>query len=101
MHPRDLTGAGALVTEESWTPATVFDVELRDRMAALLGGAPILPTGAGHDAGVLAAAGVPSAMLFVRNHVGVSHSPHEHADRDDCLAGVDAMAQVVQDLAGT
>ena len=101
MHLRDLTGAGALVTEESWTPATVFDVELRDRMAALLGGAPILPTGAGHDAGVLAAAGVPSVMLFVRNHTGVSHSPHEHADRDDCLAGVDAMAQVVQDLAGT
>jgi N-carbamoyl-L-amino-acid hydrolase len=99
--PRDLTGAGAFVSEESWTPATDFDVPLRDRLGALLGGAPVLPTGAGHDAGVLAAGGVPSAMLFVRNHTGVSHSPHEHADRDDCLAGVDAMAQVVQDLAGT
>jgi len=100
MHPRDLTGVRALVTEESWTPATVFDVKLRVRMAALLGRAPVLPTGAGHDAGVLAAAGVSSAMLFVRNHTGVSHSPHEHAERDDCLAGVDAMAQVIQDLAG-
>ncbi|HEX6577045.1 MAG TPA: allantoate amidohydrolase [Jiangellaceae bacterium] len=97
----DLTGAGTVVSEESWTPATDFDMPLRDRLGALLGGAPVLPTGAGHDAGILAAAGVPSAMLFVRNPSGVSHSPHEHADRDDCLAGVDAMARVVQDLAGT
>ncbi|HJU97074.1 MAG TPA: M20/M25/M40 family metallo-hydrolase, partial [Jiangellaceae bacterium] len=97
----DLTGGGTVVNEESWTPATGFDVPLRDRLGALLGGAPVLPTGAGHDAGILSAAGVPSAMLFVRNPAGVSHSPHEHADRDDCLAGVDAMAQVVQDLAGT
>ena len=46
----------------------------------LLGGAPVLPTGAGHDAGVLSAH-VPTAMLFVRNPTGVSHSPAEHADR--------------------
>jgi N-carbamoyl-L-amino-acid hydrolase len=100
-YPRDMTSAGIFVSEESWMPATDFDVPLRDRLGGLLGGAPVLPTGAGHDAGVLAAAGVPSAMLFVRNHTGVSHSPREHADRDDCLAGVEAMAQVVQDLAGT
>ena len=29
------------------------------------------------------------AMLFVRNPTGVSHSPDEYAERDDCLAGVD------------
>ena len=49
-------------------------------LGARPGGAPALPTGAGHDAGVLAA-GVPTAMLFVRNPTGVSHSPAEHADR--------------------
>jgi N-carbamoyl-L-amino-acid hydrolase len=87
------------VTEESWTPATVFDVELRDRVAALLGDVPLLPTGAGHDAGVLAAAGIRSGMLFVRNPTGVSHSPAEHADHDDCLAGVEALARVIEDLA--
>lgn len=87
------------VTEESWTPSTTFDVGLRDRIAALLGDAPLLPTGAGHDAGVLAAAGIRSGMLFVRNPTGVSHSPAEHADRDDCLAGVDALATVIEDLA--
>ena len=64
------------------------------RLASPLGGAPLLPTGAGHDAGILAAAGVPSAMLYVRNPTGVSHSPAEHAEAADCHAGVDALADV-------
>jgi beta-ureidopropionase / N-carbamoyl-L-amino-acid hydrolase len=59
---------------------------------------PVLPTGAGHDAGVLAAR-VPTAMLFVRNPTGVSHSPAEHADLSDCEAGVRALAAVLGDLA--
>jgi N-carbamoyl-L-amino-acid hydrolase len=60
---------------------------------------PALPTGAGHDAGFLAAR-VPAAMLFVRNPTGVSHSPAEHADLADCEAGVRALAAVLEDLAG-
>ncbi|MEU6413575.1 allantoate amidohydrolase [Microbispora sp. NPDC046933] len=91
---------GVEAVEESFTPETIFSVELRDRLAALLGGAPVLGTGAGHDAGILAAAGIPTAMLFVRNPTGVSHSPAEHASRDDCLAGVAALARVVEDLTG-
>jgi N-carbamoyl-L-amino-acid hydrolase len=59
----------------------------------------VLPTGAGHDAGILAAAGVPTAMLFVRNPTGVSHSPAEQAEPADCAAGVAALARVVQALA--
>lgn len=62
------------------------------------GPAPLLPTAAGHDAGILAAAGIPSAMLFVRNPTGVSHSPHEHAERADCHAGVEALAAVAVEL---
>src|SRR5206468_629343 len=81
--------AGVTPVEESWIPPTVFDEALRDRLAQVLAGAdsvpaPVLPTGAGHDAGILAAAGVPTAMLFVRNPTGVSHSPAEHAEPDDC-----------------
>jgi N-carbamoyl-L-amino-acid hydrolase len=96
--------AGTAPVEESWTPDTPFEAALRDRLATLLAGAdgapaPVLPTGAGHDAGILAAAGIPTAMLFVRNPTGVSHSPAEHADRSDCLAGVAALARVVEDLA--
>jgi N-carbamoyl-L-amino-acid hydrolase len=37
-------------------------------------------------------------MLFVRNPTGVSHSPAEHASRDDCLAGVEALATVLEEL---
>ena len=94
--------AGVDPVEESWTPDTAFDPELRDRVVGLLGGpaaAPVLATGAGHDAGILAAAGVPAAMLFVRNPTGVSHSPAEHAERPDCLAGIDALARVMEELA--
>jgi N-carbamoyl-L-amino-acid hydrolase len=89
---------GGTLVEESWTGATDFDSALTERLVALLDDAPVLDTGAGHDAGILAAAGVPTAMLFVRNPTGVSHSPAEHAERDDCLAGVAALTQVVAEL---
>lgn len=93
--------AAGAVSEESWTPVVDFDHGLRERLAAVVGGgtpAPIVPTGAGHDAGILAAAGVPSAMLFVRNPTGVSHSPQEHAEQADCQAGVVALASVLEEL---
>ncbi|MFL6129908.1 MAG: allantoate amidohydrolase [Mycobacteriales bacterium] len=92
--------AGAPAREESFTPDIRFDPALVARLARLLGDAPVLPTAAGHDAGILAAAGIPTAMLFVRNPTGVSHSPAEHAERADCLAGVEALAAVVEALCG-
>jgi N-carbamoyl-L-amino-acid hydrolase len=99
----DVEGAalphGATVTEESWTATTRFDADLVQRLAAT-SRAPILGTGAGHDAGIFAAHGVPSAMLFVRNPTGVSHSPVELADRADCHAGVAALTAVLADLTG-
>jgi N-carbamoyl-L-amino-acid hydrolase len=91
---------GTVPVEESYTPDTRFDPALVTRLSHLLGDAPVLGTGAGHDAGILAAAGVPAAMLFVRNPTGVSHSPAERAEREDCLAGVAALAAVIADLAG-
>jgi N-carbamoyl-L-amino-acid hydrolase len=87
------------VTPESVSPIVDFPVGLRDRLVSVLDGAPVLPTGAGHDAGVFSAAGIPTAMLFVRNPTGISHSPAEYAEQDDCLAGVDALAAVLKDLA--
>ncbi|HMH91414.1 MAG TPA: allantoate amidohydrolase [Streptosporangiaceae bacterium] len=117
-------GVALDLRRESFTPAVSFDPALRDRLATALdpaparpapagpasrgpgpgrpaasGGIPVLPTGAGHDAGILAAR-LPTAMLFVRNPTGVSHSPAEHADLADCLAGVAALAAVLADLAG-
>jgi beta-ureidopropionase / N-carbamoyl-L-amino-acid hydrolase len=90
--------AGTAPVEESWTPDTRFDPQLRDRLATLLA-APVLPTGAGHDAGILSAAGISTAMLFVRNPTGVSHSPAEHAEPADCSAGVAALARAIEALA--
>ncbi|KDN85018.1 allantoate amidohydrolase [Kitasatospora cheerisanensis KCTC 2395] len=90
-------GVRVSLTRESFTPVVDFDAPLRDRLADLLK-APVLPTGAGHDAGILASA-VPTAMLFVRNPTGVSHSPAERAEQDDCHAGVAALADVLEDLA--
>ena len=69
-------------------------------MRQVLGGIPALGTGAGHDAGVLAQYGIETAMLFVRNPTGVSHSPAEFAEEADCLAGVKALATVAADLTG-
>ena len=89
------------LTPESVSPAAVFDPDLARRLARLLGDAPVIPTGAGHDAGVLNQAGVPTAMLFVRNPAGVSHSPAEHAETADCLHGVEALATCLRELAGS
>jgi hydantoinase/carbamoylase family amidase len=61
--------------------------------------APQLPSGAGHDAGVLAAAGVRSAMLFVRSRAGgISHSPDEHSDDVDVALAVDALERALHRL---
>ena len=85
------------VTAESVTGEVGFDEALRDAVGA---GVPVLPTQAGHDAGILQAAGIPSAMLFVRNPTGVSHSPEETAGTADCLAGVTALADALEGLLG-
>jgi N-carbamoyl-L-amino-acid hydrolase len=92
-------GCGLAVTEESYVDAVTFDPALRDRLGEALGGPPVIATGAGHDAGVLAGE-LPTAMLFVRNPTGVSHSPFETASDDDCRAGVAALTAVLRDLAG-
>ena len=91
-------GRDGKVVEESWSPRTLFSPDLVDRIQRMLPDAPRLGTGAGHDAGILAAAGIPAAILFVRNPTGVSHSPAEWAEPADCRAGVDALTTVLSDL---
>jgi N-carbamoyl-L-amino-acid hydrolase len=94
----DLPGLHVQIAMESRTPAQTFDVSLSTALATMLGGAPMLATGAGHDAGVLAEIGVPAGMLFVRNPTGISHSPEEHAEDADCEAGAAALADVLSEL---
>jgi N-carbamoyl-L-amino-acid hydrolase len=102
----DAAGRNGLTAElagESRSPGVEFDRALTDRLDARLRASglepPRLPTAAGHDAGALAAAAVPTAMLFVRNPTGTSHSPAETAEVDDCLVGVEALAAVIEELA--
>jgi allantoate deiminase len=70
-------------------PIGAFRAELEER------GLPILelPSGAGHDAAILAGAGVPTAMLFVRSlNRGISHSPQEESSPEDVELAVDVLA---------
>jgi acetylornithine deacetylase/succinyl-diaminopimelate desuccinylase-like protein len=67
-----------------------------EALSALLPDAPRLASGAGHDAMVLAAAGVPTAMLFVRSlNGGASHSPDELSSGDDIALAVDVLTRVL------
>jgi N-carbamoyl-L-amino-acid hydrolase len=94
-------GVEVAVERESFTPGAVFDSRLRERLLEVLRSQglnpPLLGTGAGHDAAVLAAA-VPTAMVFVRNPSGASHTPLEFAERADCIVGVEALTAVLADL---
>jgi N-carbamoyl-L-amino-acid hydrolase len=90
-------GIALAVTAESVSGAVEFSTDLTARIGAGRDW-PVLPTQAGHDAGILQAAGIPSAMLFVRNPTGVSHSPEEFAETADCLAGVEALADALTAL---
>jgi N-carbamoyl-L-amino-acid hydrolase len=92
-------GTVLTVTPESVSGSVTFSPALASRLAEPRGW-PVIPTAAGHDAGILSAAGIPTAMLFVRNPTGVSHSPLETAAMEDCLAGVSALADVLAELAG-
>jgi acetylornithine deacetylase/succinyl-diaminopimelate desuccinylase-like protein len=70
-----------------------------DALRAVLPGAPELVSGAGHDAMVLAAAGVPTAMLFARSlNGGISHSPDELTADEDVELAVDALTRALEQL---
>jgi N-carbamoyl-L-amino-acid hydrolase len=55
-----------------------------------------IPSGAGHDAAVFANAGIPSAMVFVRNENG-SHNPKEAMNLDDFVAGIAVMRAAIEE----
>jgi acetylornithine deacetylase/succinyl-diaminopimelate desuccinylase-like protein len=76
-------------------PLAAFRDEIERR------GLPVveLPSGAGHDAAILAAAGVPTAMLFVRSlNGGMSHSPEEQSSAEDVQLAVDILTAALTTL---
>jgi acetylornithine deacetylase/succinyl-diaminopimelate desuccinylase-like protein len=87
--------------EPSWRnePVAMSDPPLAALREAAPG-APELLSGAGHDAGVLAAAGVPSGMLFVRSlNGGVSHSPRELSSAEDIAIALDVLERAAVRIA--
>ena len=94
-------GTALSVTAESVSGSVAFSPDLAAMVAAdhEVGDWPIIATAAGHDAGILSAAGIPTAMLFVRNPTGISHSPAESATMPDCHVGVAALAETLERLA--
>ncbi|MDB5455213.1 MAG: amidase, hydantoinase/carbamoylase family, partial [Caulobacter sp.] len=80
------------------------DPGLTDLLAAAvteLGGmARRLPSGAGHDAMVMADL-CPTAMLFIRCRGGISHNPAEHVEPQDCALAAQAMLGFIDRLAAS
>ena len=84
---------------KSTDDAAIFDpaliADLHAAANALGISAMDLPSYAGHDAGTLALAGVPSVMLFTRSPNGISHNPAEHSDESVCLEAICVLAAAV------
>ena len=77
------------------------EVVAATREAIEAAGLPVLElvSGAGHDAGVLASAGVAAGMLFVRSrNGGISHHPDEWSDPEDCELAVDVLEAALRRL---
>ena len=58
-----------------------------------------LPSGAVHDAQVMATVG-PMGMIFVPSVGGISHSPKELTSWEDCTRGANVLLHSVLSLAG-
>jgi allantoate deiminase len=89
------------VTETHRKPPTPLDPELQELLAQAAGAegaaARSMPSGAGHDAMVLAKH-VPAAMLFVPSRAGISHSPDEYTSPEHCELGARVLARAVRAL---
>ncbi len=84
------------------TPAVACDPRLRALLAAAASArgidAPLLTSGAGHDAVIMAAV-APIALLFVRSPGGISHHPDEAVREVDVVVALDVLEEFVRALA--
>jgi N-carbamoyl-L-amino-acid hydrolase len=91
----------------SWRHLAQFDpvefdpsvIDLVESTARRLGLSVMrLPSGAGHDAQMLARV-CPTGMVFVPSRGGVSHNPGEYTSPEDLAAGAQVLAEVLVELA--
>jgi allantoate deiminase len=95
-------GVGLQWRELQSTAAVPMAPALRERLLQALAAAGHerfeLPSGAGHDAMILAGI-TDAAMLFVRCAGGVSHNPAEAVDVEDVAAAIAVLGALLDDLA--
>ena len=100
----DRLAAALEIEEPIRTEPSPMAAEIRAALGAAVEGLGLpvleLPSGAGHDAGILATAGVPSGMLFVRSlNGGISHNPAELSSPEDIALALDALTGALKGLA--
>jgi allantoate deiminase len=81
------------------TSTAGMDTKLTALLRKAAGRAPLLPSGAGHDAAVMSKV-CPAAMLFVRCKGGISHHPDESVTQRDVAVALDVLTRTVLGLAG-
>ena len=92
---RRRAGHGRDVTVE-WTELADFPaVAMDERLGNAFGVATRLPSGAGHDAAMMARI-APAAMLFVRCAGGISHNPAESVEEADVAVAIDALERFLR-----
>ena len=100
----DRLAAALEIEEPIRTEPSPMSAEIRAALSAevVALGLPVheLPSGAGHDAGILASAGIASGMLFVRSlNGGISHNPAELSSPEDIALALDALTGALRGLA--
>jgi beta-ureidopropionase / N-carbamoyl-L-amino-acid hydrolase len=96
------TGVTIRMERHSSDEPALTDPALQDRIESVARDAGYstlrMPSGAGHDAQSLGRAGVPIGMIFVPSQGGISHSPRESTDGDDCARGAEVLYRVLRTL---
>jgi allantoate deiminase len=100
-HPDDATRRAAFEALREQAGEAVWNetgdvpaVAMDERLSAAFGVATRLPSGAGHDAAMMASI-APAAMLFVRSRGG-SHNPAESVEEADVAVALDALERLLR-----
>jgi allantoate deiminase len=95
LHERAREIAGARGVGLEWREtADLPAVPMDERLTHALGtDLPRLPSGAGHDAAMMATI-TPAAMLFVRCRGGISHHPDESVEEGDVAVAIDVVERL-------
>jgi len=84
---------------EAATAATEVQAAIERAAASLRLESSRLPSGAGHDAQMMARLGA-MGMIFVPSVGGVSHSPKELTHWQDCANGADVLLRTILEMDG-